>query len=620
MNRTYPRPPRFAIQALGLSWYCARCWPLALVLLLYSGALPAAPRIESLAVLPDPGGNMSLAQVMAAEQDFQPLAQNSFAGGYTRSVHWMRIRLETTGDGDLQEVLPPFLDDLRLYLPDPQQPGQFLVRQQGDTLPFVERELNYRGFVFRLAPLDSGSHTLYLCLQTTSSSLMLLRVWTTEDFFSQVQWEYGLLFASIAILLAVILLNINAWFWLRDPLNLWFLSYLSALIVQFASNTGLLQQFVFTQSTSANNVLVGLTALLSMALVNLFYRQLFHIDARQPWLNRIYLGVFGITLLGIIPGLAGYYPETMHILTATVLPMTLLGIVLSLRLWRQRIPGGGMMLLANLTSMIGMTTYILYLRGYFSGDFVMLHSLQIASLGSTLALHLAVGARYRAIDDARQVAEQRASSEHEMRERQGHFLSMLTHELRTALSVLKLAINHQPMSERAVERAGRAIEGMSLVIERSIEAQRLADGRLEVATAPCDLAELLRNVTLGCPDPQRVQLQLDAPATLVTDEKLLRVVLANLLDNAVKYGAPRQPVQLRLHATIPPRVEVCNALGSAGAPDPAQIFNKYYRAPLAYGFTGSGQGLYIAKTLSEILGIELCCHLGQGQICFTLQM
>ncbi len=41
-----------------------------------------------------------------------------------------------------------------------------------------------------------------------------------------------------------------------------------------------------------------------------------------------------------------YHTEAMHLLTATVLPMTLLGCALALRHWWRQAPGGGMMLLA----------------------------------------------------------------------------------------------------------------------------------------------------------------------------------------------------------------------------------------------------------------------------------
>jgi hypothetical protein len=154
-------------------------------------------------------------------------------------------------------------------------------------LPFSSREKSYRGYLFKLSQASAGEQTLYLRLQSSSSSLLLLRLWQPEAFFSRVPLEYGLIFASISLLLTVLLLNINAWFWLRDNLSLWFIAYLAVLIVLFAGNAGLLQQYVYPESSQVNNLVVGLAAILSMALGHAFYRQLFLVDRQQPLLNGI---------------------------------------------------------------------------------------------------------------------------------------------------------------------------------------------------------------------------------------------------------------------------------------------------------------------------------------------
>ncbi|MBF0256617.1 MAG: sensor histidine kinase [Gammaproteobacteria bacterium] len=121
-------------------------------------------------------------------------------------------------------------------------------------------------------------------------------------------------------------------------------------------------------------------------------------------------------------------------------------------------------------------------------------------------------------------------------------------------------------------------------------------------------------------DPQRVQLQLDSRPQLHTDAKLLRVILTNLIDNALKYGDPTQPIQVRLSGDQPCQLRICNPPGPAGAPDAEQVFEKYYRSPRAHGLTGSGQGLYIAHAFSQMLGGELSYQPGADLICFQLRM
>jgi signal transduction histidine kinase len=45
-----------------------------------------------------------------------------------------------------------------------------------------------------------------------------------------------------------------------------------------------------------------------------------------------------------------------------------------------------------------------------------------------------------------------------------------------------------------------------------------------------------------------------------------------------------------------------NAAGEQGAPDPEQVFEKYYRAPRARNLSGSGLGLYLSQRLAQRMG------------------
>jgi len=65
-------------------------------------------------------------------------------------------------------------------------------------------------------------------------------------------------------------------------------------------------------------------------------------------------------------------------------------------------------------------------------------------------------------------------------------------------------------------------------------------------------------------------------------------------------------------------VEVSNRAGSAGVPDPRQVFKKYYRAPGAHGKIGSGLGLHIAQGFAQKIGGELRFQPSPDQVQFAL--
>lgn len=104
---------------------------------------------------------------------------------------------------------------------------------------------------------------------------------------------------------------------------------------------------------------------------------------------------------------------------------------------------------------------------------------------------------------------------------------------------------------------------------------------------------------------ERVQVSGIPDMTIFTDGALFRIILNNLLENALKYSPPGDPVVLQVKAPdSSPQLllKLMNRVGHAGAPDKARVFEKYYRSDLAQATTGSGLGLYIVRALTQLLG------------------
>jgi signal transduction histidine kinase len=103
----------------------------------------------------------------------------------------------------------------------------------------------------------------------------------------------------------------------------------------------------------------------------------------------------------------------------------------------------------------------------------------------------------------------------------------------------------------------------------------------------------------------------------------LSVIVSNLIDNALKYGANGADIQVAVDPTAQHgkpglRIAVSNSVGSAGMPDPKRVFNKYYRAPSAQGNVGSGLGLHIAHGFARKIGGQLRYIPLAGKVNFEL--
>lgn len=209
------------------------------------------------------------------------------------------------------------------------------------------------------------------------------------------------------------------------------------------------------------------------------------------------------------------------------------------------------------------------------------------------------------------------------RDEQERFLSMISHELRTPMSVISMVAGADTTPSDLRERVLRAVGNMDTIIGRALQAERLRHGQVQAQGVSCDLNTLLTELVQASSNPARLHIDAQALPRCQTDPQLLRVILGNLLDNALKYSPPRAQVQVHAqtrsrHRQAGVAITVSNPVGVAGVPDSRRVFQKFYRASGARGKTGSGLGLHIADGLARLLGGRLQYRARTGEVQFTL--
>lgn len=592
-----------------------------------SGSAPreAKPVLRDLAVLVDPAGKETLTSVLAAEPEcFTPLPSGILVAGYTRRVHWLRFTLDAPAGEWILDILPPYLDDLRLYEPDADRPGVFSERRAGFGLPLTAGEIPYRGFAFRLVQPDDQPRTFFLRLATTGSSILVPRLWAPAAFHANATLEASLLLAGLAVLLTVMLLALNHWFWLRDPLSPWFLAYVGCLFLNLLGGFGFVAQYLFPDSPLINRYWLGVFALGAIAFGNGFYRLLFNIDRRHRLLYRLYWVGTIVPLLGIPPVLLGYRTEVISPLLNAVILMNGIGLYLSLRLWWRREPGSGFMLSANLLSMLGILETILHLLGYIQAGLSPLYSLHVASLGTVLALYLAIGARYRGLQEERLRAQDRArraqaeaDQERAAREEQSGLFAMISHEIKTPLTMIDGAVQSlqalvppAPEVDRRHERIRRAVSRINALVEKTLEYDRIGHETQSLERrVSLDLGRLTQSVIAGYGLPvSRLTLRLAGPVPVIGTPGLIEVLLANLVDNALKYSPEDTQVSVTLGTTGPTAILEVRDRGPGIPPSLRPIlFDRYVRGRNVGDITGAGLGLYLVRRIARWHDGEVEC-------------
>ena len=227
--------------------------------------------INDMAVLVDASGSESIDTVIQASraQEFKPVA-HGFSAGFTRSVHWLRFTLQAPppnakGERELLlEIHPPYLDDLQIYLSQPQAKGAFEVRHAGDLQPHAAKEFPYRAFVFQVEFADARPRTAYVRLQTTSSSVLAVKAWQPSHFAEQTSHEYALLGVLFGIFVTALAGNLWQGLWLREAIYRRYIAYLLATLVNVLGINGLVGEFLLPQSAFWAHHWVSLGVLLTI--------------------------------------------------------------------------------------------------------------------------------------------------------------------------------------------------------------------------------------------------------------------------------------------------------------------------------------------------------------------
>ena len=207
---------------------------------------------------------------------------------------------------------------------------------------------------------------------------------------------------------------------------------------------------------------------------------------------------------------------------------------------------------------------------------------------------------------------------------QRDFVADAAHELRTPLTALQLQTQLVERAAGEAERGAaldelkRGLQRTGHTVQQLLTLARLEPGAVSIPSVRVELATLAREAVVEqtrVAEARDIDLglaEVDSRAVVMGDAEALRILLSNLLANALRYTprGGRVDVSCRMRDGQPV-LEIADTGPGIPEAEHERVFDRFYRRP-GEQESGSGLGLAIVRAIAERHDAVVSLHAAQG--------
>lgn len=534
-------------------------------------------------LLEDPTRNLTIGQVVAEpyQSRFAPYEKDVPSFGFTESALWYRVLLVNPTPEPQQIVLEetiPYIDSIKLFIPNPLAPGGFAVRHVGDKKPFKDREVNHNYFLFRLTLEPRQELPVYIRVESRAGVATPFTFWQAEAFETHIQnvsLAYGFFFGVLAVFF---IFSLYLFARLKDLVYLYYALFIGSIALTIATSQGLSYKYLWPESLwLAERMQVVCISLFQLFGV-LFARNFLDTKTTIPRIDKVLRLL--VTLYALIISASFMANDLIPLAKLTLFavqlytPVLLVSGVISLRKGNR---SARFYLFAWSSSLIGSSLTSLTLFNVLPYHFLLFNAISIGFLLDIAFLSFALTDRifvmrqerdqaqklaHEALQNVNENLEQEvARRTHELEEAKQfaelanqtktRFLSHMSHELRTPLigiigfSELMTSDTGSPLppdqarNAKVIYESGLHLKGL---IDDILDISIIESDRIDLKSEPVLFNDVLTEA-LAIVKPMAAEkgsklsntTRDDVKGLVMADRLRLRQVVLNLLTNAIKY-------------------------------------------------------------------------------------
>jgi len=565
----------------------------------------------------------------AASGEFQKAKSWSVPSGYLAGKPiWLQFAIHYPASNDTiwwLHIAPEWLEQITVYAEQPD--GHYTVRHGGRAIPFKQRELESVTHAFRLGPDAGGTRKYFIRITLNTSVKLEPSLWREKPLIGFLTRATGTMGIYVGIVFLLILSALYRAIHYRTPWDVAYLTYLIGFELFHINNTGFIQSWGISDSSSIRFGLVQIGTLMAGLSYASLTRTLIvwpPASSAWPWRTMIYgLGLWLLTLTITAIFFRAHLADINF--TGEVLIMVLASITGLWATWK-RYNNAAALTLCFLPFVLYAVFFSLtrFTEGLDIHTWTRNRILMGTTLLHMIPLWLLVLSRDARLRQVREQLETEVSHLKTEMSNTTLFLGMLTHELNRPLQAMRSLISQNQPTEAGVDavlrhRLAAINTEFTGVMDTCMDRLRQASSTT-LEPAYVEVQKLIQGIANHFQQRSQqhlIRCDLTAlPSHFRCDPKLIGILISNLVENAIRHSPAGGAIWVGGHANDRESIEITITDEGPGIPEAVQkrIFDRYFQAnPAKSGNVGMGLGLFIVRRIAEMHGGSVVCDSQPGE-------
>ena len=538
----------------------------------------------------DESNSMTLEQVrsVAFKDKFIHAGKDAISFGIIPQNIWFRVAIKNTipekqKDWVLEMAYPHF-DSLEFYFQDEQ--GVWQKQLTGDKTPFNTRQIFNKHFTFPVTLADTSTRVVYFRIGGEGSRQFPLYIQTPKVFY-EIQEEVIMIYGGMFFGVIIIMLFYNLFIYLslRDNIYIYYVLTNVSILIYYLGYTGYGFQFIWSDYYWVNEKIIPLGAILTGITTVYFSKVFLETKKYVVWIDRIlilFLGAYIVELL-----LVFFVSYTVALKSASLLASlsALLVLISSYVVWAKGNKSARFLAFAFSFYLIGIVLLTLNISGWVHRSFFVAHAMEIGTVIEMTLLSLALSEKYRMFKKEKENAQaeliqiQKTTNEELERkiERRTEkinlqkqeleksnrvkdkLLSIISHDLKGPLNAFQTLLSMMLKDELTTQNLNmysahlnNKLGLMINLVDNILNWVRTQMEGMKFDIKNINLKELVKeNIHLFASQAELKNISIVdnvvEDLTLLGDKNVVKMVVRNLLANAIKFTSNEGSVHISSH-------------------------------------------------------------------------